>query len=104
MPCSRTISTAPTGTTLSTTTPRRRSGAGAVSCGRWRRRAGRWWPVTCRSRRRPGGGRRRRVSLGTGHLGVLTACWVRAELDDRMRLNETDGRGEEAIMDVYEAV
>ena len=30
--------------------------------------------------RRPGGGRRRRLSLGTGHLGVLTACWVRAEL------------------------
>jgi hypothetical protein len=30
--------------------------------------------------------------LGTGPLGVLTACWVRAELDDRMRLNETDGR------------
>jgi hypothetical protein len=25
--------------------------------------------------------------LGTGPLGVLTACWVRAELDDRMRLN-----------------
>ena len=32
-------------------------------------------------------GRRRRLSLGTGPLGVLTACWVRAELDDRMRLN-----------------
>ena len=29
---------------------------------------------------RPGGGCRRRLSLGTGHLGVLTACWVRAEL------------------------
>jgi hypothetical protein len=26
--------------------------------------------------------------LGTGPLGVLTACWVRAELDDRMRLNK----------------
>jgi hypothetical protein len=25
--------------------------------------------------------------LGTGPLGVLTACWVRAEPDDRMRLN-----------------
>jgi len=36
--------------------------------------------------RRPGGGRRRRLSLGTGRLGALTACWVRAELDDRMRL------------------
>ena len=37
--------------------------------------------------RLPCGGRRRRLSLGTGPLGVLTACWVRAELDDRMRLN-----------------
>src|SRR5262249_33162046 len=27
------------------------------------------------------------LSLGTGPLGVLTACWVRVELDDRMRLN-----------------
>src|SRR5262249_20583095 len=34
----------------------------------------------------PCGGRRRRLSLGTGPLGVLTA-WVRAELDDHMRLN-----------------
>jgi hypothetical protein len=33
----------------------------------------------------PCGGRRRRLSLRTGLLGVLTACWVRAELDDRMR-------------------
>src|SRR5262249_61765563 len=30
--------------------------------------------------RRAGGGRRRRLSLGTGNLGVLTGCWVRAEL------------------------
>ena len=30
--------------------------------------------------RLPCGGRRRRLSLGTGPLGVLTACWVRAEL------------------------
>ena len=30
---------------------------------------------------------RRRLSLGTGPLGVLTACWVRAELDDRVLLN-----------------
>src|SRR6185369_10427426 len=37
--------------------------------------------------RLPCGGRRRRLSLGTGPLGVLTACWVRAERDDRMRLN-----------------
>src|SRR5262245_9124241 len=37
--------------------------------------------------RLPCGGRRRRLSMGTGPLGVLTACWVRAELDDRMRLN-----------------
>ena len=29
--------------------------------------------------RLPCGGRQR-LSLGTGHLGVLTACWVRAEL------------------------
>src|SRR3546814_2698582 len=27
--------------------------------------------------RRPGGGRRRRLSLGIGLLGLLTACWVR---------------------------
>ena len=27
------------------------------------------------------------VSLRTGRLGLLTACWVRAELDDGMRLN-----------------
>src|SRR5262249_27661804 len=37
--------------------------------------------------RLPCGGRRRRLSLGTGRLGVLTACWVRAELADRARLN-----------------
>src|SRR5262249_26525879 len=37
--------------------------------------------------RLPCRGRRRRLSLGTGPLGVLTACWVRADLDDRMRLN-----------------
>ena len=40
--------------------------------------------------RLPCGGRRRRLSLGTGRLGVLTACWVRAELDDRMRLNNCE--------------
>src|ERR1700730_89982 len=50
MPCSRTTSTTPTGTTLSTTTPRRRSASGSVSCGSWRRQASRWWPLTCRSR------------------------------------------------------
>src|SRR5262249_20918903 len=50
MPCSLTISTTPTGTTLSTTTPRRRSGSASVSCGSWRRAASRWWPLTCRSR------------------------------------------------------
>jgi glyoxylase-like metal-dependent hydrolase (beta-lactamase superfamily II) len=38
--------------------------------------------------RLPCGGRRRRLSLGTGPLGVLTACWVRAEPDDRTRLND----------------
>src|SRR3546814_4805881 len=30
--------------------------------------------------RRPGGGRRRRLSLGGGLLGLLTACWVRASV------------------------
>ena len=39
--------------------------------------------------RLPCGGRRRRLSLGTGPLGVLTACWLEAELDDRMRLNNS---------------
>src|SRR5262249_22755150 len=34
---------------------------------------------------RPGGGRRRRLSFCTGLLGVLTAYWLRAERDDRMR-------------------
>jgi glyoxylase-like metal-dependent hydrolase (beta-lactamase superfamily II) len=34
----------------STTTPRRRSASGSVSCGSWRRPASRWWPLTCRSR------------------------------------------------------
>jgi hypothetical protein len=38
--------------------------------------------------RLPGGGRWRRLSLGTGRLGILTACWVRAELDDRMRFEQ----------------
>jgi hypothetical protein len=32
------------------------------------------------SLRMPCGDRRRRLSLGTGPLGVLSACWVRAEL------------------------
>ena len=27
------------------------------------------------------------LPICTGPLGVLTACWVRAELNDRMRLN-----------------
>ena len=42
--------------------------------------------------------------VGYRPSGTTDRCWVSAELDDRMRLNETDGRGEEAIMDVYEAV
>src|SRR6516164_9330063 len=55
--------------------------------------------------RLPCGGPRRGLSLGTGPLGVLTACWVRAERDHRMRLNERMAGGREAIiMDVYEAV
>jgi hypothetical protein len=37
--------------------------------------------------RLPCGGRRRRLSLGTRLLGLLTACWVSAEPDDCMRLN-----------------
>ena len=37
--------------------------------------------------RLPCGGRRRRLSLGTGRLGLLTACRASAELDDRVRLN-----------------
>ena len=32
--------------------------------------------------RLPCGGRRRRLSLGTGPLGVLTACWVKADTRD----------------------
>src|SRR5262249_47168558 len=47
--------------------------------------------------RLPCRGRRRRLSLGTGPLGVLTAWWVRAEVDDRMRLNNLECRDEEII-------
>jgi hypothetical protein len=36
---------------------------------------------------RPGGLAGTTCSLRTGLLGALTACWVGAELDDRMRLN-----------------
>src|SRR6516162_1796921 len=50
MPCSRSGSTTPTGTTASNTTPRRRPASGSVFCGSWRRPARRWWPLTCRSR------------------------------------------------------
>src|SRR5262249_35034892 len=32
--------------------------------------------------RLPCGSRRRRLSLGAGHLGVLTACWIRVELNN----------------------
>src|SRR5499426_3194315 len=37
--------------------------------------------------RLPCRGRGRRLSLRAGPLGVLTACWVRAERDDRRRLS-----------------
>lgn len=40
----------PSGTTDSSTTPRRRPAFGCVSCGSWPRQASRWWPPTCRSR------------------------------------------------------
>ena len=40
------------------------------------------YPAQHHRSRLPCGGRRRRLSLGTGPLGVLTACWVRAERDD----------------------
>ena len=75
-------STAPTGTTASTRSPRRQCASGSVSCGSSRRPASRWCPLTCRPGRRPGGGDPRRLSLGTGLLGALTACWVKAELND----------------------
>ena len=47
--CSRSGSTTPSGTTASNTTPRRRPVSGSVFCGSWRRPAGCWWPLTCRS-------------------------------------------------------
>src|SRR5262245_2546154 len=50
--------------------------------------------------RLPCGGRRRRFSLGTGPLGVLTAFWVGAELDERMRLNNWSIAGAMAIREV----
>ena len=67
--------------------PEEAARSGSVFCGSWRRTAvaGGHSPVV--PVRLPCGGRRRRLSLGTGPVGVLTACWVRAELDDRMRLN-----------------
>ena len=48
----------------------------AAGAGGERRAAGGHSPVV--PVRRPGGGRRRRLSLGAGLLGLLTACWVRA--------------------------
>jgi len=42
----------------------------------------------------PCGGRRRRLSLGTGPLGVLTACWVRADLAIRRGSGHRSYRGE----------
>jgi len=45
----RSGSTIPTGTTASNTTPKRRPASESVFCGSWRRRASRWWPLTCRS-------------------------------------------------------
>ena len=48
--CSRSGSNTPSGTTASNTIPRRRPASGSVFCGSWRRPAGCWWPLTCRSR------------------------------------------------------
>ena len=62
-----------------------RPGPSFAGAGGDRRAAGGHSPVV--PVRLPCGGRRRRLSLGAGLLGLLTACWVRAELDDRMRLN-----------------
>src|SRR5262249_15002892 len=62
-----------------------RPGPSSARVGGEPRVAGGHSPVV--SVRLPCGGRRRRLSMGTGSLGVLTACWVRAEVDDRMRLN-----------------
>ena len=75
----RTTSTAPTGIMPSTTTPRRPSACGSASCGNWRRPASR---IGGRSRVipvRPGGGCRRRLSLDTDHVGVLTAYRARVQ-------------------------
>jgi hypothetical protein len=63
-----------------------RSGASFAGAGGDPRVAGGHSPVV--SVRLPCRGRRRRLSLGTGRLGVLTVRWVGAELDDRMRLND----------------
>src|SRR5262249_52552850 len=61
-----------------------RPGPSSAGAGGEPRVAGGHSPVI--SVRLPCGGRRRRLSLGTGPLGVLTACWVRPERDDRRRL------------------
>src|SRR5262249_48871118 len=47
--------------------------------------------------RRPGRGRRRRLSLCTGHLGALTACWVRAELGAAPDRGRKAGPGRRAV-------
>src|SRR5262249_6353511 len=62
-----------------------RSGPSFAGAGGDRRGAGGHSPVV--PVRLPCGGGRRRLSLGTGLLGLLTACWVRAAPDDRMALN-----------------
>src|SRR5262249_25390023 len=68
-------STTPSGTTASNTTPRKRPrpGPSFAGAGGDRRAAGGHSPIV--PVRLPCGGRRRRLSLGTGLLGLLTACW-----------------------------
>src|SRR5262249_25048058 len=62
-----------------------RPGPSSAGAGGEPRVAGGYPPVV--SVRLPCVGRRRLLSLVTGLLGLLTVCWVRAELDTRRRLN-----------------
>src|SRR5262249_36438209 len=61
-----------------------RPGPSFAGAGGEPRAAGRHSPVVPVGR--PGGGRRRRLSFRAGLLGLLTACRLRPELDDRMFL------------------
>src|SRR5579883_1108020 len=51
MPCSLSASSSPTGTTASSTTPKRQLASASACCESWPRTASRWWPLTCRSHR-----------------------------------------------------